>query len=177
MAHPQLADSFAHEFPELGLPIPRASTRLPKAVSARRATITAKKERGKTLCKPSSKAQPIESKCLASSRRLPSKPSSARRGTISTKKKKSSKTISKPGCTAQPVEADLVLSSTPENHTLSRAPSDFIVAYEPQLGGHAFDPMWHTDLFDDFSRGPAQPDYGDFFAALDQIELDHQETW
>jgi hypothetical protein len=45
---------------------------------------------------------------------------------------------------------------------------------EPQLDGNTFDPMWHTD-FDAqlFNREFAQ-DYGDFFAALDQIELDHQ---
>lgn len=181
MAHPQLADSFAHEFPELGRPIQKTfAPLLPKSATAKRATISTKMKKSvKTFSRPSSKVHPIETGRRVSSSKLSSKPASARGATVSTKKKKAGTTISKPCLPAQSVEADLVLSSTPENHALSRAPSEFVMEDEPQFDGHVFDPIWHIDSFEAqlFSGGIVQPDYGDFFVALDLIELDQQETW
>ena len=165
MAHPQLADALLRQFPDLPLPSAAMKRRglAPSRLFQRTRMLTApdiphQKEKAAGLLflakSPRAKATTcaiIENQLSAETTALPQD--------------------DYPG---KPFQGHAKHHS--DTHP-DMTPSDDFRLFQHPYHHAALDPMWHSEFDEQLLNGGIFPEQGDFFSALDQLELDQQMSW
>lgn len=164
MAHPQLADALRRQFPDLHLP----------SAAMQRCGIAPSRlfQRGRMLTTPDGPHQKEKAaglSFLSTSPRVMASTSDILEGQLASEDKPLPQEY-----TGQPFQAK-------EKHRSDNLPdstsSDEFRQLQHPYHHAAHDPMWHSEFDEQLLNGGIFSEHGDFFSALDQIELDQQMPW